>query len=868
MRRCLIPWLSVVLLATMFAAVAGAQSSPASDAPAQAADAPPSTADPASRALDFWVGEWDVHSADGQRLGRNSITRDLNGHQITEHWTGARGDTGRSINYFDRDAGLWRQVWVSQAGHVLQMAGTFTDGAMRLEGAHMYRGGATLPHRTTLTPLPDGRVHQYIEESPDGGATWQVGFDGYYSPRAASAPPDSEPAPEDPHAWLEGVTDAAALGWVTERNERCTAELGGPAFDALRARLLTILDSNEKIPFVQQIGGHWYNLWTDAEHARGLWRRTTPAEYARSEPVWETVLDLDALGAAEGENWVWRGVTVLEPDDRLCLISLSRGGADASVVREFDLQAKAFVADGFTLPEAKSRVAWRDENALWVGTDFGPGSLTDSGYPRLVKLWPRGTPLAEAEVVFEGRKEDVSVGAGSDRTPGFERDYLLRGLTFFTNEFHLRVDGAWVKLDKPQDARVDLYREWLLLELRSDWTVGGSSFPAGALIAARLDEHLAGRGRFQALFTPSERVSLKSFATTRGHVLLTTLDNVRSRCVVLTPGEGGWKRGALPGLPEFDTLSLAAVDAAGSDEYFLTVTGFTTPTSLHVGTVGGGPPRLLKSTPAFFDAAGLIVEQQQAVSKDGTQVPYFEVRRAGRPLDGSAPTLLYAYGGFEVSMTPSYGAARGAAWLERGGVFVLANIRGGGEFGPRWHQAALKADRPRAYEDLAAVARHLVERGVTRPDRLGVMGGSNGGLLVGNMITMYPELFAAAVCQVPLLDMRRYHKLLAGASWMGEYGDPDDPAQWEFIRTFSPYHNVRPDVVYPRTLFVTSTRDDRVHPGHARKMVDKMEAQGHDVVYYENVEGGHGGAADNRQRAFMEALAYTFLWKELAEVEP
>ena len=386
-----------------------------------------------------------------------------------------------------------------------------------------------------------------------------------------------------------------------------------------------------------------------------------------------------------------------------------------------------------------------------------------------------------------------------------------------------------------------------------------------------LEQHLAGEGSFEVLFRPSERVSLSSFSPTRNHLLLTTLDNVRSRIHVLTqPTEAGepWTREPLEGLPEFGQLKISAFDGDHTDEYTVSVTGFLTPSSLYYGVVGQGAPRKLKSMPEFFDTDGLAVSQHEAVSKDGTRIPYFEVRRADLELDGSAPTLLYAYGGFEISLTPGYSATRGAGWLEKGGVYVQANIRGGGEFGPKWHQAALKENRKRCYEDLAAVARHLVERKVTSTEHLAVMGGSNGGLMVGNMITLYPELFGAAVCQVPLLDMRRYHELLAGASWMGEYGDPDDPDQWEYIQTFSPYHNVSPDVDYPRTLFVTSTRDDRVHPGHARKMVARMEAQGHDVAYYENIEGGHGGAADNSQRAFMSTLAYRFLWKELASVGP
>ena len=678
-------------------------------------------------------------------------------------------------------------------------------------------------------------------------------------------------APEDPFQWLENVTAEASLDWARALNESSTNELGGEAFEATEERILSILDSDDRIPFVGKIGSHYYNLWRDGENPRGLWRRTTLEEYAKEEPVWETVLDVDALGEAESESWVWHGANVLRPDAKLCLISLSRGGADADVVREFDLEKKAFVEDGFFLPEAKSRVSWRDANSLWIGTDFGPDSMTSSGYPRLAKLWKRGTPLAEAELVYEGEVDDVSVSVFHDPTPGFERDLCRRGTTFWTNEMFLLEGEEWVPIPKPAGAMARPFREWLFLELRKDWTLGEDTFAAGSLLVTNFEQYMAGEGEFEVLFAPSDRISLSGYSTTRNYVILSTLDTVKSRLWVLTPPgpeAESWKREPLKGLPEFGQVSARAIDAMESDEFFATASGFLMPSSLYYGTLGEDPPLLLKSGRQFFDASGLTVSQHEAVSKDGTRVPYFEVKHEDLELDGSAPTLLYAYGGFEISMTPSYSGVRGAAWLEKGGVYVLANIRGGGEFGPKWHQAALLANRPRAYEDLAAIARNLVERGVTSVEKLAVMGGSNGGLMVGNMITMYPELFGAAVCQVPLLDMRRYHLLLAGASWMGEYGDPDDPEQWEFIQTYSPYHNLDPEAKYPRTLFTTSTRDDRVHPGHARKMVAKMQSQGHDVLYYENMEGGHGGAADNAQRAFMSALAYSFLWQELGDVGP
>ena len=651
-----------------------------------------------------------------------------------------------------------------------------------------------------------------------------------------------------------------------QRTKRGECRRAGSLDRVSRARALAfceILDSDARIPVVRKIGRYYYNFWRDARNPRGLWRRTTLDEYRKPKPGWEVVLDLDALGKEENVNWVWHGAQPLKPEYRLALVSLSRGGADASVVREFDLTAKSFVTGGYTLAEAKSQISWRGPDSVFVGTDFGLGSLTKSGYPRIVKEWKRGTPLAEATVVFEARPEDMSASAYRDLTPGFERNIVVRRPTFWTTETFLRRDGKLEKLDKPDDARAAFHREWLLLQLRSDWKVGARTYPAGALIATHLEAFLQGERDFDLLFEPAERKSLVGFSPTRHHIIVNELDNVRSRIDVLTNRDGRWQRDSLPGVPEFGEVSAHEVDADESDDYFLNVTDFLTPTTLALGTVGSGPATMLKQLPAFFNTSGLVVSQHETVSADGTRVPYFEVAPKTMVLDGANPTLLYGYGGFEISMLPSYRPSVGAAWLEKGGVYVVANIRGGGEFGPKWHQSALKANRHRAYDDFIAVAVDLIRRKVTSPAHLGAQGGSNGGLLMGNMLVRRPELFKAIVCQVPLLDMRRYHHLLAGASWMAEYGNPDLPEEWAFIRDFSPYHKVEKSAKYPRTLFTTSTRDDRVHPGHARKMVSKMKDQGHDVLYYENIEGGHAGAADNKQAAFMQALAYTFLWNEL-----
>jgi prolyl oligopeptidase len=671
------------------------------------------------------------------------------------------------------------------------------------------------------------------------------------------------PEPPDENLWLEDVTGERALAWARERNGEAAKALESGDFAKLEARLLSILDSEARIPVVEKIGPRLYNFWKDARNPRGLWRRTTLDEYRKASPAWETVIDLDALSAAENEGWVWKGADCLRPAYRRCLVKLSRGGADADVVREFDLVAKAFVPGGFSLPEAKTVAGWLDANAIYVGTDFGPGSMTSSGYPRLARIWKRGTPLATARTVFEGRADDVYVAAFRDHTRGYVRDLVQRGVTFFSSELFLRRGKALVRIDKPDSAEATVWRDLLLVRLRDDWTAGGRTYPAGALLAAGLEAFLAGERKLDVLFEPTERRSLDELVVTRRHVLLNELDEVRSRLHLLSREGGAWTRAPVPGLPEVARLEVRAVDDEASDDAWITVTDFLTPTTLSLFRPGKGPPEVLKELPAFFDAAGLAARQHEAVSKDGTRVPYFEVAREGTTLDGTNPTLLYGYGGFEVSELPAYKGTTGAAWLERGGVYAVANIRGGGEFGPRWHRAALKANRPRAYEDFIAVAEDLVRRRVTAPAHLGILGGSNGGLLVGNALTMRPDLFGAVVCQAPLLDMRRYHRLLAGASWMEEYGNPDLPEEWAFIRGFSPYHNLREGVRYPPTLIMTSTRDDRVHPGHARKMAARMLAAGQDVLYYENIEGGHAGAATNAQAAHMGALAYAFLWSRL-----
>lgn len=685
---------------------------------------------------------------------------------------------------------------------------------------------------------------------------------------AGAAPKESPAVSADPYAWLEDVTAERSLDWVRAHNAQAESELAtSPQFKQLESDIRAILDSDAKIPGVEKIGDYYYNFWKDKQHERGLWRRTTLEEYRKASPKWETVIDLDALNKAEGENWVWHGVDCLRPDYSRCLIALSRGGADADVTREFDLSTKTWVKDGFFRDEAKGALGWIDRDTVYVYTDFGPApngasSMTSSGYPRIVKEWKRGTPIEQARVVYEGKPTDMYIAALRDHTPGFERDFVSRTLAFYNDELYLRdASGALKKIDAPNSASKSVHREWLLLELREPYEAGGKTWPAGSLIATNFDAFMAGKREFTALFTPTERTSLAGYTWTKSHLVLNVLDDVKNRLSVLTPEAGEWTRTDFTGAPTFGTLGVSAVDADESDAVWLTATDYLTPTTLSLAQIGS-EPEVLKTMPVFFDASKDVIEQHFATSKDGTRVPYFLVRPKDLKLDGTAPTLLYGYGGFEISLTPAYSGSVGKGWLEKGGVYAVANIRGGGEYGPRWHQAALKANRHKAYEDFAAVAQDLIARKVTSTKHLGIQGGSNGGLLTGNMLTQYPELFGAVVVQVPLLDMKRYSHLLAGASWMAEYGDPDT-ADWDFIRTFSPYHLFDAKKTYPPTLFMTSTRDDRVHPGHARKMAAKMLDAGKDVRYYENIEGGHGGSANNAQAAHMSALAFTFLWNEL-----
>ncbi|MEN0065757.1 MAG: prolyl oligopeptidase family serine peptidase [Myxococcota bacterium] len=674
----------------------------------------------------------------------------------------------------------------------------------------------------------------------------------------------------DPHQWLEEVEGEAALAWVREQNAATIeAFTHTEPFGVLRDRLRAILDSDDRIPYVAQHGSFLTNFWRDAEHPRGLWRRTTFEDYASGNPQWETLLDLDSLAEKEGENWVFAGATFCRPNADRALVMLSRGGADATVVREFDLNTKAFVTDGFVLKEAKVRIAWIDADTLFVGTDFGPGSMTDSGYPRTVRRWHRGTSIDDAEIIFDAQATDVSVAGWhqADRNRSF---ITVRPDFFSETVFRITPDGN-VLLPKPPSAIFEVFQDWVLFELREDWTTGDTTFPQGSLLAAPFDEACEGNANWRVLFAPTATRSLAEFAITKNHIVLNTLEDVKNRLFVVSHANGTWSTQPLftDDRHALDTVQVVAVDRYDSDAIWTHRSGFTTPATFGHAELPGGVEQPLRASPAMFDATEVQVSQHFATSKDGTRVPYFQVAKTSVLEQGPAPTLIRGYGGFEVSLLPGYEAITGTAWLEAGGVYIVANIRGGGEYGPRWHQAALRAERPRAYEDFEAIGHDLVARQVTTPKKLTIRGGSNGGLLMGNLYLRAPALFAGAVvCQVPLLDMKRYTKLLAGASWAAEYGNPDDPEQWSFIQTFSPYHMLHAtDDLHPPLLLTTSTRDDRVHPGHARKFRAKLaELKRPNVWYYENIEGGHGGAANNEQVAFLTALSFTFLWRMMDRV--
>jgi prolyl oligopeptidase len=686
--------------------------------------------------------------------------------------------------------------------------------------------------------------------------------------------PETDASDDDPFVWLEQVDSRPAQAWVKARNAETEKALCDDQFERDRAAMLDILNASDRVPWITQRGRYVYNFWQDEQNRKGLWRRTTLANYRTAAPDWEVMLDIDALAKAEGEDWVWRGCTTLPPAHHLGLLRLSRGGADAVVIREFDLLEKRFVADGFSLAEAKGGAAWLDESELLVFTALGGEAFaTTSGYARTVRRWRRGTPFSDAPVVFECDRAEMDVGAWRVHSPSHPHTCFMRRLDFFTKTLFVADGGALRQVDVPADAYTAIERNWLILNLRSDWEVAGQRYKAGTLLVTDIDALLAGKRDFTVLFESTPTCFLEHFAAAGDVVAFKVLDNVRSRILFARRQNGGWQVdpiAALAGMETVDFYRLVEddIDWLGDDKrhgetFVISSQSSIAPLTLRLARPGEGLD-MLKQAPARFEAAGLAITQHHAVSVDGQRIPYFQVAPADMALDGSNACLLTGYGGFQVSLLPYYAASVGKLWLERGGVYVIANIRGGGEFGPDWHKAGMREGKKLAHDDFAAVAKDLIARGVTRPRRLACQGGSNGGLLVGNMLTRCPELFGAIECAVPLLDMKRYTKLTAGPSWIGEYGDPDKPEDWAFLRAISAYHHIEPQRRYPPVLLTTSARDDRVHPGHARKMAAKLMAQGHAVYFHEPLEGGHSAGADNAHVAFNLALNFAFLRKTIA----
>lgn len=669
---------------------------------------------------------------------------------------------------------------------------------------------------------------------------------------------------KDPYLWLEDVEGEEALKWVEKQNEETLTTLkGNQVYEEVFQTTLDIYNSADRIAYPSIRGQYAYNFWKDEQYPRGVWRRMLKNAYFTGSQEWEILLDIQQLSEAEEVNWVYKGANFLSDDSPLCLVSLSRGGADATEIREFNVEEKTFVEDGFFLPEAKSRLNWLDEETLLVATDFGKGSMTTSGYPRIIKRWTRGTDLKKAEVVYEAQKEDVS--AFSMRAqPGISNAYFIgRSVDFFTFETYLYQGGELTYLEIPNDVRPILYQDMLLLKLKSDWGVDGVVYDQGSLIGMGLEEFLKGKRSFELIYKPKATATIESVVPTQDALLLNVLNNVQSELYELTRPGDAWSFSRVE-VPPAGSIDIGSARES-SNEYLFIYTSFLQPTTLYYVQGPGAAPLEVKRLPDFFEAGGLEVNQYQAESKDGTAVPYFIIHPRGMTYNHSTPTLLYGYGGFEISLTPNYNSTIGATWLSRGYAYVIANIRGGGEFGPAWHQAALKEKRQRAYDDFIAVAEDLIARGITSPQHLGIRGGSNGGLLVGAAFTQRPDLFKGVVCSVPLLDMKRYHKLLAGASWIGEYGNPDNPDEWAYISQYSPYQKLSPDQAYPKVLFVTSTRDDRVHPGHARKMAARMLEYGQEIYYYENTEGGHGAGVTNEQLANLQAVITSYLIEQLVD---
>jgi prolyl oligopeptidase len=671
----------------------------------------------------------------------------------------------------------------------------------------------------------------------------------------------------DPFLWLEEVHGARAAEWVAAENAKTLAVLQhDPHFAGFYADALAIGQAKDRIPMPQIVGGRIYNFWQDATHVHGIWRSTTLDEYRKPEPAWSTVIDLDAVAAADGKNWVWRGADCDSPSGRRCLIHLSEGGEDATTVREFDLVRGEFVTGGFVLPRGKQTAVWAGDDALLIAREWEPGQVTASGYPFVVKRLERGQALARATEVTRGTTADVSVSP-FDLRDGHGRHalFIRRGISFFEDETSILTPNGFRKLEIPlKSGIVALVAGRLIVRLDEAWTAGGKSFSAGSLASLEYDRAVADPEHLEPIpvYAPGPRETLGGVSATRDRLIVAIYENVKGRAFVYEPGAGGtWSRRKLD-LPDDSSIDLGAADRDGRTA-FVSVSSFLTPQELGQIDADTATVDVVKTTTPKFDASREVVEQHFATSPDGTQVPYFVVRPKDMAFDGTNPTILYAYGGFAASLTPNYNGRLGKLWLERGGVYVLANIRGGGEFGPAWHEAGLKTHRQLIYDDFAAVARDLIAKKITTPRHLGIQGGSNGGLLMGVEMTQHPELWNAVDIEVPLLDMLRFEQIEAGASWVGEYGSVANPDERAFLASISPYHNLKPGVAYPEPFIWTTTKDDRVGPQHARKFAAKLGALGDPYLYYEVTEGGHGAGANIKEQSFTAALAMTYFTRKL-----
>lgn len=666
---------------------------------------------------------------------------------------------------------------------------------------------------------------------------------------------------DDPYIWLEEVQNEKALDWARGQNKLSDEALTTlPVYTELRDRFIEVFNDRERIIYPEITDEMSYNLWQDEKNERGLWRRMTKKDYIAGKDNWETVLDLDLLSAAEGRKWVFGGATWLGPENRYCLLKLSDGGKDESIIREFDAVEKKFVDGGFSVAESKGSATWVDRDRIIVATNYGRGTMTSSGYPAVAKLWKRGEDPVSATTIHQTDTVNMGVFVSGGDYKGKRYVFVNENVGFYESTMYILTSDGLKLIDIPKDVETrGMFNEEMLLYLQSDWTVNGETFKRGTLVSFDLPSFLAAKTLVKTIYEPAERASLSDVMSTRDFIVASTMENVQGRLTVFRQVDGKWTGEAIP-VPEFGTIVLASSDDQSND-WFFAFTNPVTPTTLYYSD--GKEIKAIRKQKDYFDASGAKVDQFEAISKDGTKIPYFIVHPADMAFEGSNPTLVYGYGGFNSSTRPQYSSITGLGWIEKGGIYVIANIRGGGEFGPAWHQSALREKRQNAYDDFFAVAEDLVKRNITSPEHMGAFGWSNGGLLAGVALTQRPDLWNAVVIGAPLLDMKRYSKLLAGASWMDEYGNPDVPADWEFISKYSPYQNVKKDAKYPTPLFITSTLDDRVHPGHARKMAAKMIDMGHPVYYHETIEGGHGAASTNAQEAEIWALMYAYLQMKL-----